>query len=1116
MILILRFIDENNYTYMKLQMANSDYKCGEFEITEKKIVMPCLSKKDRHLYLCQTDYHNEDLSLCEMYKFEIGIQEDFNLDILNIKINYYNFNNLNYMFIINFTVKDKEFDEKDPRWEKTTIFQQFFFIGKNLKMMYTVPIENFFVVDMNLIAYNNLRKRRKFVVTVKNKNKTDLITFDLDRGVMDIDSMRNGYLLGGIDFVKTPKGRIILLDLDRINNDLYIIIHDIEKLSTKTIVLPKQLEIVICDTKDFYIFLQTRNTRFAIENNIVNLVNGRIFKSQYFKYDPHQKLLLFTRDNKFYIHRLKFTHYSSVKKSGKRFPIEMDVAQINDMNNMHVIYRTQNHNRFVRLKNFFVEGFNNFSRQVDSLGQSIYLNKMQLLNKKMSVADFHFSTVDLNYIYFDPPSPLIQGRTFEFFSYYIKVVNNNMRTNQNDSSVLWFNFLNNRFSPLAQKQVESCTVLFAFLNTKQWFLCAENKLISRKVVYMPSEDPIILDNFRSYHLAARMFDKDDNPEDFQFLIYLDQYLLIIKKGIQLLSIQFKNLSEKRPLKFEVNILLKAKFCQFVGHIIWCYSKAVPKPDSTKLGLELKKKNSIYEGSVYLELFMKSGQIFTKKMLTFIPNMENLVYSGAFFKSEFEEAVFFTFTNRSGIFYSVKSGNKGYKDKIDLPFLHKEMFLDLKFSEITYDSYIIIYDDRKRKDLQIWVYTSQSILYYPAMEYTTEYDSMIMHKVDKLSGTFSVVYKTEKQPVRCILFNFNRNPMKRVLRDFEVFKNGCPVEEIFHNLMFYENYLYLTFFCMSTKEYKVFVSFIYYGVSLKIEYKKAFYDFTMGRINKVFTFDQTDYYDNIHVQASPVVYKNRLVISEKIPLESQGLLRLQGDVVKIVMISDNPYATFYQRITQVDSQSFIHKNKISKEAHFTVTPTLGGHIRVVTDEFIITDYDQQFNNYYYDCELVHVQSYEFFHKEIDTMYICKSLKSSFHVFTDFKKVKISVVQGLGNLNPINPDLIFVRDSLFVCHKTPGDTKVTVSKYVFDNEDFNLIKFVSTTFISSDQTSTTFEELSRVMSMYYPEHDTIYFLFDLMHSKHFTIQGFNVGGDFVSMKDNYKLNPEDETIPLFYLK
>ena len=291
---------------------------------------------------------------------------------------------------------------------------------------------------------------------------------------------------------------------------------------------------------------------------------------------------------------------------------------------------------------------------------------------------------------------------------------------------------------------------------------------------------------------------------------------------------------------------------------------------------------------------------------------------------------------------------------------------------------------------------------------------------------------------------------------------------------------------------------------------------MGKISREMTFRQTDYYDNINIQTKPVVYKNKIISRDRINLETEGLLRLQGDVVKIVMLSENPYAKFYQRVTQVDSQNFIHTSKVVKEAHYTVNNTLNGHIRVVTNEYIITDYDQQYNNFYSDCQLIAYQHYEFFESEVDTMYICYTLKASVVVFTDFQKVKIEIKEGLGSLELVSPIVILVRHSMFICHQTPGSPKMTISKYMFDDEQLHLIKYVSSVFITNDQTSTTFEELSRVMAMYYPDHDTIYILFDLMHSKNFEIQGYRVGQDFVTMEDNYKLIPEDETIPLYYLK
>ena len=257
MILILKFTEENVYTFIKLEIASNNFKCGEFQLTHSNVVMPCISKKDKSLHLCKTNYKNEDLSLCEVYKFDIKISDDFPLDLLNIKIQYYKFQLGNEMFIVNFNITDQYYNESNIDLEKTNIFQKFFLITDDLKISYTVPIENFFIVDMNLIAYNNIDKKRKFIVTVKNKNKMDLITINLYKGVLDIDSMENGYLLGGIDFVKTSKGKIILMDLDKVNSNLYINIYDIEKLSTKTIMLEKLIEIVICAVSYTHLTLPT-------------------------------------------------------------------------------------------------------------------------------------------------------------------------------------------------------------------------------------------------------------------------------------------------------------------------------------------------------------------------------------------------------------------------------------------------------------------------------------------------------------------------------------------------------------------------------------------------------------------------------------------------------------------------------------------------------------------------------------------------------------------------------------------------------------------------------------------------------------------------------------------
>lgn len=756
-------------------------------------------------------------------------------------------------------------------------------------------------------------------------------------------------------------------------------------------------------------------------------------------------------------------------------------------------------------------------RRKDKLGQSLFIKEVTLLNKKIEFLKFKFATVELNYLYFETPSPLIQGRTYNYFTFYIKIMRNNMQTNQNDSSLYWFNFLNNRFAPRAQKQMSNCTVLYTFFVRKHWFICKENKFMSVKIDFLPQKEPIIMKEFKEYDFTEQVFYKENIYPKENFLIFQGKFILFIKNENALYTTSIGSFSKKSRVNFLSKEIAQNKSCQFLKNVIMCYSKKTPKPYPKDITLDDRRKNRNfhYEKTLFFEIFMKGGQVFVRELSSFIPNFQNLIFGDALFSSVYENNTFFTFTDRAGDFYAVKSGKKEYLEKNFLPSIKKEWYLDLHFAEITHDTFMILYDNWEAQDIFIWVYSGGSLYYYPTLEFMDDYAKLIDYQVDNYSGTFAVTYLNENGSIRCVLYNFNKNPVKRVLRDFEVFKGGCNPRQFYTNIFTKNNLLYLAFLCNYSNEYKVFVSFIFFGVTLKIEYGKDFYDFTMGKISNELTFQQTAYYDNISIETKPVVYKNINLSKDIIKLETEGLLKLQGDVVKILLITSNPYATFYQRITQVDSQTFIHKKKLDQSTKLSVNNALGGRIRVVTDEYIITDVDRQYNNYYSDCELVGFQAYKFFFEEIDTMYVCNSRKGSMKVFTDFGKVKFEVTEGLGSLEVQSPFLIFVRDSLFICDQTPGAIKVTLSKYIFSEKHFSSLKYVSTTFIQSDETSTQFEELSRVIPMYYPEHDMIYFLFDMMHSQNFLVQGYCVEEDFVSVNDHYKIEPDDDTVPLFYL-
>ena len=141
----------------------------------------------------------------------------------------------------------------------------------------------------------------------------------------------------------------------------------------------------------------------------------------------------------------------------------MGLAYIPKLNDIRISPNDYTPNRFSSLKEIPDSLQEVMGKREDSLGQLVFLKQVDFLNRKMKIFRMNFLTIGLHHLYFESPSPLIQGRTSDSFMYYIKIMKNNMNTNFNDSSLMWFNYLNNRFTPLSQKQLEQCTVIHSFL-----------------------------------------------------------------------------------------------------------------------------------------------------------------------------------------------------------------------------------------------------------------------------------------------------------------------------------------------------------------------------------------------------------------------------------------------------------------------------------------------------------------------------------------------------------------------------------------------------------------------------------------------------------------------------
>ena len=1106
-VVVFYFKTSSEYIYRNFIMANSHFKCGEFEFTKTKIVMPCLSKLDTMLHLCETDFRNDDMSLCKVYKFDIYIDPSIPLDYLGLRIQYYEFLNEDSIFFVNFFIQNKNFNLMNLEGTTTKIFQQFFFIKEGFISSYTLPIEGLFIDRLFMIANNTQEKHRKILISSKDGYNYNLIVFSMKRGVVDLDSLKEGFLHSGVEHLTVDDHRIIILDILPTSNILEITIYDLEKMTNKTLLIDKQKTVLSSDSKDMLLYLQTRNTRFISEFYIVNMLNGRIYKSDYFKYQENQSLILFSMENRYFIHRLNYSGQNNLDME-----IEMEIVALKDKDRILFMYDLDSEDSFLKNRDPDKKQFLKKFEIIDNFGQAITTTQLVLFNKKIPIMKYNFAFVDSNHIYYSPKSPLIQGRTFEGFSYYIKLMGNNLDSNMADPSILWLNALNFRFQVEAFDSLLKCDSMYMFASKKMFILCKNNYVIHKKISYTPSTDPKKVKTMNMSLFRKQVYRSNDKHSDFEYMEYYDQFILILKKNTQLFYFNYHELRDGKTVAI-INIQLpRGSRCHFKSNLLWCYKSKYEKISTLELSKKEKDQNSIYKGSQYFDFIQKTGIIYARELLIFIPNMANLIHGRTFLFSFFTPNTFFTLTNKSGHVYLVTSDDKGYVDKKRIRLFTEDMFVHMNFYEISDDVFLFIYSHDL--DLKVWVYSNQSIYNYPCMDYMKEFKKLILIRIMKRASTFAILYIDTSDKTRCIVMAYSTNPMNRIVKDFQIYPKICPEENTFLDMFFRFNVINLLFYCGTTRTVHAYMGYMFYGVSLQINRDQEFYQLKINQLHNDYTFKETEYYQNVHVYKQNIIFKEIFNSKELIGLETQGYLKLKGDVLKIRMMTESPYIKFFKRVRLVDSINYKHIHKLSREMGLSINSTEDGHVRVITNELIITDYDKQFNNLYADCKYTYYDSHDFIIKNLNNIYTCKSKVGSFFIFTDFYDFKIQIPTRISRLD--QPSLILVRDYVFICFKTMGQNSITVMKYMIEENNLNHISYISKVVISNNLNSPSMVHLSKVFTLYHSESNILYILFDRMHSKAFEIQGFRVIEDFVSTEDHYRVSPEDKFNHYNYLK
>ena len=1086
-------------------MAGSNFQCGEFEYTGTKIYMPCINKFDRMLHVCETDYHNDDLSVCTIYSFRIGLPIGVSVEDLILRIQMYKNIKGEYLKFVNFTVEEDVTDNImgrppnpdnqspnpknsildeipiNPQAEGYDFRNHFFSLQKAQNIAYRVPIESFLIDQIYLIASNNYLRERKLLVSGRSGKNLNLMTFNITRGVLDTDSMEQGFLRSGIEFYEVSADKILILDVDGYNNQLIVSVFDLTKLTEKRLIIEKQIELLDSDNKHNMIFLQTRNTRFTVENYIVDMKTGRLFKSEFLKYCPKCTNTIMHMEQQYFLVSLEHR---------KKDKVIFRVARLNSMNRIYFQQRSKDNANFSATK-----------PHIDANNQIIRTAPFQVYNNKFVTLDYKVAFLEDDYLYYSPRSAKIQGRTFVGFSYYIALITNNLQTDEHDSSLFWFNAIKFQLDAKAKQDFQNIRVMNMWYGIRVFFICRDNTARTWKNFGTPGNHVIPVKEFKKFKLSIPIFEESNKEEDFQYMEWYGEYMVILKKQKELFGFKYGNWDPKKPIKVQRLPVPSGVKCKFIEMLMMCFTKQViQKSQGREWSKSVEARMSLYENKIFYEFFVKSNHLHHRQITSFIPQLDFLVNGLSFYPSSFEYKSFVSFVPSEKKVVKLMSNSKNYTDNEAIVYIKPEWSPYLTFKEVAYATYIVIYS--KKRHIEIWLERGPNTFSYPTHPYIKNFKRIRHVKVLRSIGCFAIVYETTTAQIRVAIYIFSAAPMKRLLREMRLDPRPCPDYDTFFEMTNYQDKIYFTYVCSSRQIYRTWVSYFFYGVSLQVVPDRPFYNINVGRLDKTFSYVPSNYYKNISVQSEPLVFREMTSKSQTLNLESTGILSLKGDVVDVTLAEKHDHVKLNQRVTLQDTQYYIHSKPFETDQNLNINRRQDGEILIVTDEYLISGVQKQYNNFVYSCKFTPFDLNDFFEQNVDTLYTCLDKAGSNLVITDHADFHIRIPTNDRSL--ISPNLIFIRDYMFIIHKGKGINGAVIEKYLFVEKDLKNPVFISS-FLVPCSFLPSLLEVSKVYAMYVNKEDKIFIIFDSMQSKGFDIMAYRVTEDFFSRDDYQHLMP-----------
>jgi hypothetical protein len=1041
-------VNPNKTIYSSLfKLAPPSHNCQFVEIVGTKIFAGCISTLENNIQLCKVDYLENNISECISYNFDYGLQEGEEIKDEKIFMQYFQTPLGHDRFIFNFKSS-----------QLVSLRNKFFIISEKGNYSISIPIQGVILNRIQILKCDEMKNKMELLMSLKNGNKFDLVSFKLKNFIIDKESLRDGLLREMVEWFDWGSNSLVIYEKQTGQNpSLNVILLDMDDLTQKKYVLQGKNDLVLKQFSQGFIFLRLQNLHYGLQDYFINTFSNRFcmfnvpFKSSdawlsFVTFDHIQHIFLFDFKDKFTFSAALFPKFESIEIS---FDEDQDATE--------------------------------WERE-DDLGQKYIEAKASFKSQGELVYEVDIKIVDDYFIKRGIDGSTIVNRLSNIVPYHLDIERNNLPLDLDDPSVFYFNQID-FFEDELLNYLKEHPIATLFVTKNIHFVSLNMELISvnyRQGLKKYASAPLGISIKKMLGFNINEF---KNFESIEFTMIMFKFMLVMIDQERLFYLDIEDIytSSDSILIKEIQLPTNKK-CLLKKTLLICYF-----PNDENLN------NQVFYKFEVIEKLLRYTAV-----STFIPDLSHLLNENSFYYSRFNDG-FFTLLVRDSNSNAliVQSDPKKIIGVYKLPFLADNMTDQIDFYQIVKEIQLVV---DYSKSLEIWICHGDQILSYPAQGFLEDFDEYVQTFYKTGLSTFAVMYRTKSGSLRLLVYKLSTSANNRLIKEFMIDQDGCADKDI--NLRIHNPYefIYLVYYCNDPQKISVFKYSNKIGVNLILSKDKDIFSVNTGESsNQIFKHENLEYSNHIEASIKKVKIEENKIKVETVDLEENGL-SLSGDIARAEINPEKEDVKFIERI-QLESVENL-KHQISLHQNNLLRFSLNDdQVSIVSDEYILKDKDIQNNNFYRNCMKPKFIILSKNFNKFKNIYLCQSRETLKMFITDFLSIKMRI--RIGERKLVKPNLIVKDDFLYLFNRSEGTSTVSFYKFLQPPKNKNIMTLMSTGQIVNPYISSAYKELECLHLVYSGHLNSVFIFRKYFDSPYLSITEMFLKDDYINYKETQTL-------------